>query len=939
MHLKSTLFIGLGGTGAQSIIQLKRKYIENYGEVPPMMAFLVFDTDQNIQQHEVIAKNGETIGLDNDEFVQISVQNPRLTYTQNRNTTFSWFPEGLRGQLAGPVKDGAGQIRAIGRFASMSNAPKINSAIVNLIQQITDNSIAQNSKYEWKLPAAAGIDVNFVFSLAGGTGSGCFMDIAYIAQEAFVGNNVHFNAYAVLPDVFRQMSNGPKMLNVQPNAYGAIEELDYFMHMDRKQNGKLKGAPSDKHKLNLPNLGTLDLARSPFDVVFLIGNRNTEGATFSHIRELSELIATTLFVSAGELHGNQASVLDNLKQVLISGGFDVAGKKAWASGVGFGEIVFDAELYAERFQRLTELQILKHLRAGGDELGLSVVDDWIDAVKIRENQNKDDVINACAPTQPAPFVLGDRNGAAAEAKQFLSDQSDAMQVSSQSKRVNYFEKKRSDFNDKINRIFKEVGALSNALAFMNLLIENIEQNFITEMRAELVIFNDRYLSDYQYIDQEAATLTWYNMANKRADFEGVVNSLVETVKDKIRREEAIQFYNDFIEVVKDKRHDLQSIIEKVEEVERECQSKANKILNGGMDRHRPFSILLHNDLITQLRTKKEEVGLETWLDKPNAFEWYLNRDANSISQELDAHSAQRTRTREILDMTVESVLLEMKPEEREETFRLVVSKSAPLWSHDYQGHLTTPIDKSFVFGTERHNDTLLSEMRSVLQQGEPLTPVFTNDKYRILLNRHETAVPAFIMQGMREYEQKVQRSGLLHYVDEHWKKSRDEMRFRVFPDRGIQEEEYLEMWVVGLLFGFIKIRNNEYQMFIDESTYAGSLYWVPMGKKRMEAIQSIKDESGEVDFAGKLTQIQIHQLEVNHTNPNTPIVVSSPFEERLRFFNELSVHQYLEEYALLSQPFEALNKDPRYKDELEQVQKELTVFDTLQRQARQALHG
>ena len=45
--LKRSLFIGLGGTGLKSILHTKKRFIDTYGEIPPMVGFLAFDTDND----------------------------------------------------------------------------------------------------------------------------------------------------------------------------------------------------------------------------------------------------------------------------------------------------------------------------------------------------------------------------------------------------------------------------------------------------------------------------------------------------------------------------------------------------------------------------------------------------------------------------------------------------------------------------------------------------------------------------------------------------------------------------------------------------------------------------------------------------------------------------------------------------------------------------
>ena len=59
--MRPTLLIGLGGTGQKVLIQLKAHFMRVYGQVPPAVEFLCFDTDQTAELTEykslLLAKN------------------------------------------------------------------------------------------------------------------------------------------------------------------------------------------------------------------------------------------------------------------------------------------------------------------------------------------------------------------------------------------------------------------------------------------------------------------------------------------------------------------------------------------------------------------------------------------------------------------------------------------------------------------------------------------------------------------------------------------------------------------------------------------------------------------------------------------------------------------------------------------------------------------
>ena len=49
IKITRTLFVGLGGTGVKAILRAKQCFVDAYGDVPPMVAFLAIDTDKAIR--------------------------------------------------------------------------------------------------------------------------------------------------------------------------------------------------------------------------------------------------------------------------------------------------------------------------------------------------------------------------------------------------------------------------------------------------------------------------------------------------------------------------------------------------------------------------------------------------------------------------------------------------------------------------------------------------------------------------------------------------------------------------------------------------------------------------------------------------------------------------------------------------------------------------
>jgi len=49
---RPTVVIGLGGTGYEVVLKLKKRFIDVYGSVPEVIRFISIDTTENIQERE-----------------------------------------------------------------------------------------------------------------------------------------------------------------------------------------------------------------------------------------------------------------------------------------------------------------------------------------------------------------------------------------------------------------------------------------------------------------------------------------------------------------------------------------------------------------------------------------------------------------------------------------------------------------------------------------------------------------------------------------------------------------------------------------------------------------------------------------------------------------------------------------------------------------------
>ncbi len=302
---RPTLFVGIGGTGKQILLQMRRMCLEQYG-VPtlPHHGHICIDTD---------ARNVNIEGQDLDEFLQevMFTQQERVDtplekaslarlYENETNYEhiFSWFDRQLKQQ--GPIKDGAGQIRSFGRLAFFLHYDKIRKAIKDKMDQLKEVSTTNELSARYGIALdPSGVDTWLIFSLAGGTGSGMFLDMAYLIGECATGRDVSRQALVLLPTAFSNEYSA----RIFANSYAALMELEYYNFPSRDDATAAQRATVAR---GFRKAWTRDMFRKSefglppvFDNTWLVGNSSYGGGgSFNQSDKvhLCELMAEWLFV-------------------------------------------------------------------------------------------------------------------------------------------------------------------------------------------------------------------------------------------------------------------------------------------------------------------------------------------------------------------------------------------------------------------------------------------------------------------------------------------------------------------------------------------------------------------------------------------------------------------------------------------------------------------
>ena len=195
------LFIGLGGTGKQTLMHLRRLILDNYGAgvVPktvldrygsgrlPHTAFLCFDSDPRLldldgQRFDEILAGAALSGAE-FQSIEIDPEHMKTFYEHpERYPSYTaWYDFSLR--KYGIPRNGCGQTRPWGRYAFFNHYDKIRSSIRAALDSLVDARTVADAREMGVTLETGSVNVFLVFSIAGGTGSGTFIDTAFLQRR------------------------------------------------------------------------------------------------------------------------------------------------------------------------------------------------------------------------------------------------------------------------------------------------------------------------------------------------------------------------------------------------------------------------------------------------------------------------------------------------------------------------------------------------------------------------------------------------------------------------------------------------------------------------------------------------------------------------------------------------------------------------------------
>ncbi|MEW5794834.1 MAG: tubulin-like doman-containing protein [Candidatus Zixiibacteriota bacterium] len=866
-QLRRSVIIGLGGTGLDTVLNIKHKFWQVYGQgrlttdgfarLPDGLLrgirFVVFDT---ADPKPLLTESGARIGLDPSEFIHLSVMDPTILLRQNREIR-DWYPEKVPARA---IFAGAGQIRALGRLALFANCDRVYRAIQSVFQDVRDFKVTQKEETDFDYPFRD-VVVYIVGSMAGGTGGGTFLDMGFLCRR-FLGQQDTSVAMLLQPDVFTSL---PGSDNVEPNAYGALRELDYYMEAK---------SPFQTYLFNDERIE----CRPPFDIINLINNRNLAGDVFQDVEYMTEVIGTSIFAAVGTAGQKQSLIWDNLKhQITAQGYWD--GKKPQYSSFGIAELVYDGSRYAQMAALEVAIDVVSKafLTAHSNEL-LGEVESFMDTARIREedaDQVIDDLmlvtglprfgipndISRSAITEAHQRRPQFVDGARATIKQQLLENLELIRIS-----------RSKALDDQVGATIRTPGGANRAIQFLTLLLTRLEhgRELMLAEANQYKVQLDAAEANATRLEQAGKKLTTGFLPPSRASLESHLR-LYAQASDQIvllhaqreRRIDATEFFGYFTGVVRQWSESLTQFVKSMSAVQQRLGEQLGK-LRMYARRLRPFTLEVQapSTRLEDIRIRPEE--FLRWLEesKPKGLVSLIDSSIEQMQDCVLQFALELPKVTQLRQRSVEDVLLALPEVDRWQYIVKLYHMAVPLWNYEH-GFVTGGKRKTvnvLLFGVGNSRATFLTadELKNRLPaEATNYTPdvVDTGDNRRILCVNTHAALPAYAILFVKDrYREPFfdENRPFTYHIHKAWDSEIPDL----IPPTETEEDHLIWTLAVSDPFGMIKQVGNFYEVRTEKRGERVRDFWLRLDNGRSQSARKfLQDVEVLNEIRDKIDQV------------------------------------------------------------------------------------
>lgn len=916
IKITRTLFVGLGGTGVKAILRAKQCFVDAYGDVPPMVAFLAIDTDKAIRDKSVTSRTGKEIKLSENEYFFSNIKGSALDIYRNFPSQYQWLPKRNIQFLSNLRGTGAGQVRSSGRFLARFNADEISRRVARKVTEISQ-PLPIGSMFTYDTNAAGAeypTKVNVVGSVAGGTGSGMFIDILMLIAKTLRerGLPCEITPWIVLPEVFRHMAPGPASANVYQNAYGAIRELDYLYHL-----------PEDNRASIDFGFDRVDYMDEAIGAAYLINNTNKAGIMYQHIDDITDSIGRCMFLPANEID----SVADNIKNVKFH--YNISNKKAHYVSAGSAEIVYDNQAIGNVIARGIIGQICNELVRTNSTDALREVNAWTtsEAVAIQEH-DVDQLTDSILAKYATFSVIIDRDSDVNTVTANIYAGADAENVTAEAhnNEAKKLEVVKVALESKINEILNTQNGVGAAKSFLESLLDNIslckdEMNNEKENLQNSLAYDVDWAGEISALRDGMLRLFSRTAADALQD---KINEYIAEKRDLLRHKYAIQFYTDFEVYVNEYLEKINVLKANLDALERKLRKETAQIQQAAKS-HSNFQIFLHANEVEnfELPDVSEAAALFRCQTPIYALVGKTEQELNDLFFDFaKGHNSVIAA----VNVSIEQKMSQMPEGQLKEIFTKIKEMSSPLWITNPHGYLqhAQELTTIFTIGVYDQSTSFIKREYSDQFKSGDEDPTFatTYQTDRVTFFQSQLYSPSFAVNNLRGYmkdaEDKLKlESYPVSYLDEMWNQRMLVEGFDIMPMK--EKDNVLPNWVSAIVYGLVRY-DETLKSYCIESDQGDILLGglLELGPRR--------------DLAFEQFQLRGLDREVEETIQKMILEKGRPAVTAVLMNVKAQLKSYVIQYAQLS-PVERdliMAKDPAYQMVADLLQKEAKYLKDLE---------
>jgi hypothetical protein len=875
-NLRPTLLIGIGGTGQKVLVQLKARFIKNYGEKPPAVEFLCFDTDQAIEQ---VSLDGQPVSLTQaTELINIGgIQTANILRHLDINPAIAaWITEDKERIPVQAITMGAKQVRPLGRLSLFWHVGAIVSKLKAAVARLTDLRLRSHQ---------FGINVFIVSSVCGGTGSGGFLDMAYLARKEIENANLpssfcNINAILALPSVFPSVDP----IGIQSNAYAALRELDYFME-------------TGEWKVDYGNatVGTVDFTgQRPFNICYLVDARNERGGGLVGLDDIAPMIAEAVYLQiSSQIGAATNSVFDNVRvlSLRVFHKDENAYKSTAYSSLGTASLVFPVgrivDLCAQRLGReLIDQHLLRPALPA--EKVTAAVQAFAQASQLEPDPllqqiARDAKGNVMRITLNPNVLNGYKEGEMFGATMSYVNKAEAALDNDYAQTVDKNRKALAErltaaLEAEVNRLVDDPAfGLNTAIAFLDRLDDLLgaARRDYDKTRADMDQRRDRIQNQLKQT-QDSFVSSFRSFPVGRANrmretrdrhvemFQNYITARSESRK----REAALALLANLSVTVQSMRAGLQNTVGRLQFIQTQWQAQ---VARGRAGKPRT-DFVLADDITTDADVDRYYQDCVSRLgDSPAAgllesqgpLHQWLGWEQEQIAEHILAYA--RGAFEELRKITIEDIILE-KRDQVDPRLRLqtLVNRSAPFWSYQVEGRMGQDWQSERIVAVGvADNET--SIYKDAIETSQILTSTFDPHTITVLQTKH--GVPLFALTQYPAFKDKhdlVMRTGLKPLY--------------VFPEVRPGGQRAKQVFALGVAYGFVFKSGVYYYILPRDSSDQPQQLDRGMG----ESLHMFRNNDAWVDQVSQQVEEQISLTGVEEASKVLESFVSEPYVMELR---------------------------------------------------------